>query len=147
MVTIARKARQIKYLHASFLVLLGKSIKRREYDYVTLLRGNLILGFGGNERIGIYKSKRYAEMKYGLSKLAGFGNVDLKLTGAFYEGITIRVGEGKFIVFSNDKKSPILEDRYGKTIFVLSDEGHSFFIRIVFKEFKAKAVSAVSAIE
>ena len=147
MVTIARKARQIQFLQASFLALLGDAIKERQYEYISLLRGNLIIGFAKNRRIGIYKSRRYAQMKYKISQRAGFGNVDLRLTGAFYEGLRLTIMRDRFIVESSDKKSNILEERYGKDIFILSAEAHSKFIRNVFHVFKDKAITSTNRIE
>ena len=147
MVTIARKTRQIKTLRASFLAFLATAIKEKEHDYVTLLRSNLIEGFASNSRIGIYKSRRYAEKKYKLSQRAGFGNVDLRLTGAFYAALRITIRKETFLVDSSDKKSDILEGRYGKSIFILSDEGHRKFIRLAFRAFKERAIPTINRVE
>lgn len=74
------------------------------------------------EKIGRYKSDAYARKKYAQSPLAGYGYVDLRLTGAFQNSRVIDV-RGNDVVFSaGDSKAPALEEKYGPTIFGLTED-------------------------
>lgn len=76
-----------------------------------------------------YQNRAYARKKNSLNPLPGIGNPDLKLTGAFYRGISATVQGGQVIVKSSDEKAQELEAKYGKDkIFGLSPEEKSLFI-------------------
>lgn len=75
------------------------------------------------EKIGKYKNPAYARKKSSMNPLAGFGNVDLKLTGAFVGGIKVDVGNEVFTTESLDSKAEGLEAKYGNDILGL-DEDH-----------------------
>lgn len=71
-------------------------------------------------RIGTYQSKRYAIYKQKLNSLAS-GGVDLKLSGDFYNAITlVSSSNSKFRVYSKNKKNSILTEWYGPNIFYLN---------------------------
>lgn len=70
--------------------------------------------------IGKYKSDAYASMKERMNSLAG-GTVDLKLSGSFYNAITlVSSSNSKYRVYSKDKKNKILTEWYGDKIFYLN---------------------------
>jgi hypothetical protein len=73
-------------------------------------------------RIGRYKNAAYARKKYQLSRLAGYGNVDLRLTGDFYRGVTVDPRSNSVVIDSGDYKTEILTDKYGEEIFGLNQE-------------------------
>jgi hypothetical protein len=64
-------------------------------------------------KIGQYRNEEYAAMKFAMNPKAGFGNVDLKLTGAFVGGYYINVEADKIVEGSRDSKSAALEAKYG----------------------------------
>lgn len=70
--------------------------------------------------IGEYRSEIYAEEKHRMNPLPGFGRVDLRLTGAFYEGMYVRIEGDTIIEGSTDEKEEALQKKYGKIIFGLS---------------------------
>lgn len=59
-----------------------------------------------------YRNKKYAAGKFAMNPLPGFGTPDLKLTGAFYNGIDVEVGKDVFDIISEDEKGPKLERKY-----------------------------------
>jgi len=63
-----------------------------------------------------YRSKSYAEFKLSLNPL---GVVDLKLTGAFYQGFFIDVSRFPLMFDSTDEKAGELKAKYGEAIFGL----------------------------
>lgn len=76
-----------------------------------------------------YRSAAYARKKNQMNPLPGLGNPDLKLTGAFYRGITASVNSGKIILKSTDEKSQSLEAKYGEDlIFGIYPEEKALFI-------------------
>lgn len=76
-----------------------------------------------------YRSAAYARKKNQMNPLPGFGNPDLKLTGAFYRGITASVEGGKIVVKSLDEKAQALEAKYNEDlIFGLYPEEKALFI-------------------
>lgn len=64
-------------------------------------------------KIGEYALTEYAELKYAMNPLAGFGNVDLKLTGAFQMNTQLNVIGEEMIIESLDSKAQELEEKYG----------------------------------
>lgn len=67
-----------------------------------------------------YRSPAYAELKHGQNPLPGEGIPDLRLTGAFYAGIYVKVVGDKIIYGSTDEKADKLEKKYGKAIWGLN---------------------------
>lgn len=65
-----------------------------------------------------YKSNWYATMKQRRNSKPKFGTPDLKLTGAFYDGIVIKMeGYNKYSVTSIDSKTSQLVSWYSSSIF------------------------------
>ena len=98
---------------------LERIIKDHEKVVLDLNRRQL---FAGEDSDGIqllkYKSKSYAEFK---RKLNPRGVTDLRLTGEFHNNFFL-VSEVPLIIWSYDAKTDLLVDKYGKTIFGLTDE-------------------------
>lgn len=70
-----------------------------------------------------YSNPVYAELKNRMNPLPGFGNPDLRLTGAFYRGIYASSQGGRLSITSTDSKTPDLEKKYGElNIFGLSEK-------------------------
>jgi hypothetical protein len=74
------------------------------------------------KRIGKYRNKAYARKKNEMNPEPGLGNVDLILTGEFSRNIFAQSDGGVMEIASNDSKSPMLEEKYGESIFGLSDK-------------------------
>lgn len=66
-----------------------------------------------DSHIGQYKSGKYALMKWQQNPLAGMGNVDLHLTGAFFNDMFVDVRTLSFVMDSGDSKAGDLIDKYG----------------------------------
>lgn len=116
-------------LHA----LVELSIEATKDEIVILNRSDLVQGLRADgAKIGDtdpYRFQLYAEEKYGQNPIPGLGNPDLKLTGAFYQGIyvTINHGQNSFTLDSLDQKSPMLQKKYGKLIFGLTKGSKSLY--------------------
>lgn len=93
----------------------AKDLSRKQQDQ--MLHGLNAEG----DKIGKYKNPRYAEKKYAMNPLAGKGNVDLKLTGAFQKDIVVDAREISVVIDSADVKSAMLQKKYGK-VFGLNKE-------------------------
>jgi hypothetical protein len=84
-----------------------------------------------NERgqtIGKYQSAAYARKKNEMNPNAGYGNVDLKLTGSFYEAMEAKADPAGMNIDSTDQKSQMLQQNYGSDIFGLFGEWKEPFI-------------------
>lgn len=90
--------------------------------------------------IGEYALPTYAEAKHRMNPLPGFGVPDLKVTGAFYEGVYTDVGGMKVEIDSVDSKADDLKARFGENIFGLSDNYKSEYIREFLKPEFVKAI-------
>lgn len=80
------------------------------------------------EKIGEYKNPLYAEAKHRFNPLAGFGNVDLRLTGSFYAEQYVLVKTDEFVMDSSDEKADALTKKYGDDIFGLSPDYEAEYI-------------------
>ncbi len=70
-----------------------------------------------------YRSAEYATEKNRINPLPGYGNPDLRLTGAFYRGIYASNQGGSLTITSTDSKTADLEKKYGElNIFGLSEK-------------------------
>jgi len=80
------------------------------------------------KKIGYYRNRFYAELKNSMNPKPGKGYVDLKLTGAFYEAVTVDIGAKEIEFTSLDGKTNDLEEKYGSDIFGLNEIFHNEFI-------------------
>ena len=93
-------------------------IKKWEKEILDLIREQLQQGIKPDgSRIGIYKSKWYANMK-------GHDYVDLFLTGDFYYGLWLDCDAFPVVVMSDDEKTTLIFERYGDVL-GLTDENKS----------------------
>lgn len=74
-----------------------------------LLRGERADG----KKIGRYRSPIYAAKKAALNPLAGFGNMDWRLTGALHNNIFLDVRDASFVLDSGDPKMGKLVEEFG----------------------------------
>jgi hypothetical protein len=82
--------------------------------------------------IGLYAGEDYAREKFSKNSSAGFGNVDLTLTGSLWKGIQISGFKNEYEVFSKDSKYDEIVDKYGEYNFNISeDEKKILFDRIM----------------
>lgn len=97
---------------------------------LTVQKDQMIHGISSDDAgIGQYRSEEYANQKYDQSSLAGYGNVDLRLTGAFYNAMkTTATGEG-LVIYSTDEKAQSLEEKYGSAIYSLSKKYRPNYIQ------------------
>jgi hypothetical protein len=94
---------------------------------------------GGN--LGKYRNPVYARKKQGLNPLPGLGNVDKKLTGAYYGGRYAKVSGGVIQYGSTDEKAVELDVKYPDS-YGLSDPfkaQYNEFLRPVFIQNMKKA--------
>lgn len=70
------------------------------------------------QKIGVYRSKSYAKYK---KKFNPRGVVDLKLTGKFHGSFFIDAKRFPILFGAKDKKAPLLEEKYGDSIFGLTE--------------------------
>lgn len=78
----------------------------------------------------VYLSNKYAAAKNEMNSLPGLGVPDLRLTGAFYEGIDVEVGNDDLDIISKDSKGPQLENKYAD-IFGLGTDFKSDYLDIL----------------
>lgn len=87
------------------------------------IRDRWALGLKPNgDIIGLYRSEDYAEEKYRQNSKAGFGNVDLTLTGSLWRGIQISGFNDEYEIFSSDSKYDEITDKYGDYNFNITEE-------------------------
>jgi hypothetical protein len=92
-------------------------------NYLTLNKDQMLHGLTSTgEKIGTYRNPAYAAMKAQLNPLAGDGNVDLKLTGAYQGAMFVERRTDGLYVDSTDEKALKLRAQYGSTMFGLDDD-------------------------
>ena len=93
----------------------GAAIDQTRDQLIEKQKDQLLHGFNSKgERIGKYKSAKYARVKNQMNPLAGLGNVDLKVKGDYHGGLFVDVRTDSYVVESGDEKSGDLEKKYGK---------------------------------
>ncbi|MDR0714924.1 MAG: hypothetical protein LBF89_11810 [Bacteroidales bacterium] len=90
----------------------------------------------GEELYPDYRDKSYAAMKHRKNPKPGEGVPDLELTGSFYNKFYLDTD--KFTVSSHDAKTEKLVEKYGRSIFGLSDDSLQKMKPEVIRRFKAK---------
>ena len=95
--------------------------------YVMLNQAQMLEGKGKDRNIGRYRNSVYAQYKNSLNPVAGLGNVDLKLTGAFFRGMTMRLQTDEIEVQSSDSKEAGLIEKYGGQIYGLNIKNQTIF--------------------
>ena len=109
-----------------------ETINETSKEFLDLNRDQLHKGkksTGGG--IGHYASLEYAQMKSAMNSEAGFGNVDLILTGSFNQKMEMSASGDTFKIDSADEKSTSLQLWYGTDVFGLHPEnqkGYNFTV-------------------
>ena len=120
---IRRKLSQVNVTDAAV-----QAIELSEPEILREQRHQLLEGKKANGTpIGKYRSLKYAAKKAAQNPLAGFGNVDLNLTGAFQSAVFLSVTSTTFIFESPDEKTAMLIGKYGDP-FGLSPESRAIVI-------------------
>lgn len=133
MATTSIVKRKIQVWRNSLAAIGEDSVEATKGTVIQLNQEQMLKGQKGNGgRLGTYKSASYAIKKFSMNNLAGFGNKDYKLTGAFYRGFFAATDAGKLILGSNDPKSSFL-DQDG--LFGLTPESKVKYNPILKKEF------------
>lgn len=112
MTTIAALRRRFENLNVSEVS--ENSIDATKDQYKEQQRDQLAHGKRADgSQIGKYRNPAYARKKAAMNPLAGFGNVDLKLTGSYYKDLFVDVRSDVIAVDSSDSKAGDLEKKYG----------------------------------
>lgn len=77
-----------------------------------------VIGKYSNTPLG----QAYAKLKNQMNPLAGFGNVDLNLTGSLSENLTIKKESGNYKIFSTDEKYLKIGKKYGFDEFGITED-------------------------
>lgn len=93
-----------------------KIVKKNEAKFITANQEQLFTGVDSNNKFlkPPYASDFYANKKLTLNPL---GVVDLKYTGAFYDGIFLQADKFPLYLFSRDSKTRKLVGQYGIELF------------------------------
>ncbi|MGR3218462.1 MAG: hypothetical protein ACUZ8H_01410 [Candidatus Anammoxibacter sp.] len=118
---ISRRAKRIN--EGLIAKLFEKEILTNKNEIVELVKQRWLRGKRpSGQIIGEYKFFSYQRQKVAQNPLAG-GTVDLILTGALRDGLTIfpSLG-GNFNIFSTDEKAILIADTYGLDVYGLTPE-------------------------
>lgn len=112
MLTIPALTKRFRKLNTDKII--TDSLKETVSDFEDIQRKQLMAGKTrtGSHIKPSYRNKKYAEAKSSMNPLPGLGVPDLRLTGAFYEGIDVEAGKEVFDIISKDEKGPELENKY-----------------------------------
>lgn len=91
---------------------IGDAIEQTKEQLKVRQQDQMMEGEGKKGKIGRYRNLSYAGRKNLINPRPGFGNVDLRLTGDFQEGIRITVNNDSVHYESSDEKAPALEAKY-----------------------------------
>lgn len=102
---------------------IGDAIQLNSTELIRLVKNRLKYGQGVDGGvIGKYQNEEYAMFKHQQNPLAGYGNVDLFLTGSLSDDITVMRKGDKFEIFSTDEKYKDLAKKYGAEQFGLTED-------------------------
>lgn len=109
---------KVKAVKLSIDDLIANTVGKNEVQIKEWIRDRWITGVNSEGNvIGFYKFEEYAQEKYEMNKLAGFGNADLTYSGEMGRSIEISGFNNEFEVFSTVSYfGKILED-YGESNF------------------------------
>ena len=111
-------------------VISQNSIEETKDEIVKKQKEQLLQGLNAKgEKIGRYRSNKYARAKNQMNPLPGLGVPDLKLTGAFHAGINVTINTETFKTESTDSKGPDLEAKYGNEILGLNEESKDEYVK------------------
>lgn len=94
--------------------MVGAAMEEKDREILAVNKRQLNRGFDAKgDSLGRYKNFKYK---------GRFQPVDLYKTGDFWNKFTLTAGKRSAEIFSQDRKSPWLEKRYGKDIFGINSE-------------------------
>jgi hypothetical protein len=103
MITVAELNRRVKRLNVETTS--EESIDQTKEDYKSSQRDQMLHGLKADgSKIGKYRSPAYARRKYAMNPLAGFGNMDWRLTGSLHKEIFVHADNGLVVTGSADEK-------------------------------------------
>jgi hypothetical protein len=112
MITVAELNRRVKRLNVETTS--EESIDQTKEDYKTSQRDQMLHGLKADgSKIGKYRSPAYARRKYAMNPLAGFGNMDWRLTGSLHKEIFVNADNGLIVTGSADEKFNKLAEAFG----------------------------------
>lgn len=101
-------------------------------QYLAIQKDQLYTGVDSRgSHLLTYKNKYYARKKNEMNPIPGYGNPDLRLTGAFYNAMKADVNSEGLTVYSTDQKAGMLEAKYGKSIFTLFEEWRDDYLMLL----------------
>jgi len=110
--------------------ILLKSMEQNTETYLSQQKEQMSFAVNAKgQTIGKYRSASYAQKKNQMNPDAGFGNVDLRLTGSFYAGMEATAEASGMNIDSTDQKSQMLQQKYGASIFGLFGEWKEPFLQ------------------
>jgi hypothetical protein len=110
------------------------AVVQTDTDFYSIQTSQLVVdGLDANgKHLKKYISKKYADKKHKMNSFPGYGNPDLKYTGAFLRALKIEVKSSiEFEILSSDEKYSALVKKYGNTILGLNKDSE--------KRYKEKA--------
>lgn len=109
---------------------LEKAFDENLPQYVDEVKVQLYHGFDGNgERLRPYANDNYAAKKTSMNPLPGFGNPDLHLTGAWYNGIETQRSGQSLKTASSDEKNKMLIKKYGYAVLIPGGKFKASFVQ------------------
>lgn len=146
--TIYQKLQNLKELKANLRVmamdtLVDTAEQYKEHQIEQWMHGERRDGL----KIGVYANPVYESDKKKLNPLAG-GFVDLRLEGDFHNELTLRrESDKKFLLYSQDWKSPMLVKHYGPLIFYLNPKYlYQYRSKVFMPEFKKRCNMVVNGV-
>lgn len=114
-----------------FDLVISESVLETQKPLVFLQQEQLIKGLRSTgKKIGKYKNKKYASLKYKQSRRAGFGYIDEFLSGSFYSEIYVKVKKKSIELTSADSKTKKIIARDGEDIFGLTRESRDEYSKV-----------------
>lgn len=138
----AQRARSV-----NFDDIIRQSIAETKDYIIQFNRENLLKGLKvDGSKIGTYATIPYAAKKFAQNSQAGFGFVDLYLTGDFAKGIQVKLNSKSFTTFSIDSKADKLELEYSKDIYGLPFNRKAEYAEILGQAITRNTKSAIFGI-
>lgn len=126
MATIDRMIKRMEKVKMS--AILKKSFENTKDKIEEFQIGQMALGQNPlGKKIGKYKSKAYAQYKFQLSSLAGFGFIDLRLSGDLYREVFAQIKNSSVLIFSKVPYAEDIDKRYHP--FGLSKQSRSTYVK------------------
>ena len=106
----------------------GEAINDTKETVIDKQRDQLLHGLRADGTlIGKYRNKVYAAKKFAQNPLAGFGNMDWKLTGSLHRELFVDVRNDLYVIDSADEKTGGLSQQF-KDPFGLTKESQQSYI-------------------